>query len=193
MKQHLTENRDAILESWFERVLESYPTETGKYLGRKTNAFANPVGAALRECLAGILDFLIEGGEIAELDRHVEQFVKVRAVQEFTPAGGMAWVFLLKNVLRERLDGRLGDPGTVRALLDFESNVDGVALICFGHYAEAREKLHQIAAASNYRQTHVLVERMNKMSAERMKARGLPVEDEPPTAEPVAGDEEIEN
>jgi len=179
LKQHLAENRDAILEGWFERVVQSYPDETGKFLSTRKNDFANPVGAAMRECLAGILDFLIEGGEREELARRVEQFIKVRAVQEFTPARAMAFVFLLKNVVREQLDRRLGDAETVRGLLDFESDVDGVSLICFEHYSEARERLHQIAATSNYRQTHVLVERMNKMSAERMKARGETPEPDP--------------
>lgn len=179
LKQHLTENRTTILEGWFERVLHSYPAESGKFLGGTKDAFANPVAASLRSCLAGILDFLIEGGELEELRRRVEQFIKARAVQEFTPAGAMAFVFLIKNVVREQLDDQLGDPATVRALLDFESDVDGVALICFAHYSEAREKLHQIALTSNYRQTHVLVDRMNKMSAQRMKDRGESPDDIP--------------
>ena len=142
MKQHLTQNRTAILEGWFDLVLQSYPDQAGKFLGGKKDAFANPVAASARECLAGILDFLIEGGEIAQLSARVEPFVKIRAVQEFTPVRALAFVFLVKNVVREQLDGQLGDPAVVRALLDFESDIDGVALVCFAHYSEAREKLH---------------------------------------------------
>ena len=57
----VAEHRDEILKRWMDRVIDSYPEETAKFLRSKADPFANPVGAGLREGLAELLDGVIDG------------------------------------------------------------------------------------------------------------------------------------
>ena len=64
----IAEHRDAILERWIEDVIKGYPEETAEFLRSKSDRFANPVGARLREGLEELLDGVIEGVDPAELE-----------------------------------------------------------------------------------------------------------------------------
>ncbi len=108
MLDHISEHRDEILERWIDGVYEGYPEETAKFLRSKTDPFANPVGAGLRESLAELLDGIIRGVDPEELSSALDRVIRVRAVQEFAPSAAVSFVFDLKGLLREVVGDTLG-------------------------------------------------------------------------------------
>ncbi len=159
----LRTNRAALLQEWTESVFASYPSETAKFLRSQPDPFHNPVAAATAEGLRAILAYLLDRGQRDQLIADVDQFVRIRSVQEMTPAQAMGFLYALKRMVREMA---LREADTVemhRELADFDSSVDAVALVCFETYTRCRDQLFELKASSFERRTRVLVERMNRM------------------------------
>lgn len=155
--------RDALLGAWRRRILAAYPEETQAFLTEKKDPFGNPVGAALEEGTAAILAYLIDGGDRDELGGSLQHLVRIRAVQQFSPAQAVGFVFQLKDVVRGELGGSLSSEALFGELLAFESRIDDVTMVCMELYTEAREQLYRSQLKSVHRQSYKLVERMNRM------------------------------
>ena len=161
------------------RILAGYPAQT--FLSTTDNPFDNPVGAAMGEATTAIVDYLIDGGERAALDDALQQFIRVRAVQDFTCSQAIGFVFDLKAVVRDRLGTAQARSDQVDQLLQLETAIDQVAVICFDKFVEAREELLYIQTRSIRRETHKLVERMNRMSDKLREVTGVPSEEDDET------------
>ena len=174
----LRQHRDAVLKRWTDSVIQSYPPETVKFLLREKDPFANPVGAATHTALPAILDYLIDGGDRDQFEDTIDQFIKIRSIQEFMPMQALGFIFLLKGIVRGELGKRARDPEINAGLLEFESAIDGVALICFQKYVKAHDQLHKMQAGAFERRTRVLGERMNRMCGGQMPEVGWDDESE---------------
>lgn len=144
LKRLLQERRDQILEAWFELVLEGYPADRSAFLKNHADPFHNPVGHTLRRSSALLFDALCRDIEAAEVDRALDDIVRMRAVQDGSAAAAASFVFLLKNAVRRELADRLNDRRWVDALLDFESRIDGLALCVFDRFMQCKEQIHEI-------------------------------------------------
>lgn len=165
LSEQLIRNRAALQQEWTRRILDGYHSRTQKFLSSIPDAFDNPVGGAIAEATEAILDHLLEGGEPGVLGDRLQHFVRIRAVQDFSCGDAVGFVFQLKEVVREQLGGRVRKAGAHDELLQLESAIDGVAVVCFEKFVEAREELFHIQTRSIRRETHMLVDRMNRMSA----------------------------
>ncbi|MBI4773965.1 MAG: RsbRD N-terminal domain-containing protein [Deltaproteobacteria bacterium] len=154
--------KSRILDTWFEDILKSYPDQTAKIFKTKKNRFANPVGVILSEEIGAIYDGLIEGAEIQELSRFLDNIIRVRAVQDFTASNAVRFVFLLKGILRGELAAEINS-GQVSAqeLFELETRIDGVALLAFDIYMRCREKLYDLRANELKNRTFRLLQRAN--------------------------------
>jgi hypothetical protein len=161
------------------RILATYPSETQTFLAGESDPFHNPVGAALERGTAAILGYLLEGGDRDALAAELQQLIRIRAVQQFTSSQAIGFVFLLKDEVRERLGDEVAARGLHGEQLAFESGIDEVAMVCAELYVQAREQLFQSQLKSVHRQTHKLVERMNKMKRSPREGGGS---DEEPVA-----------
>lgn len=156
-------SRDVLLGTWRKRILAAYPDETQAFLTDKKDPFGNPVGAALEEGTADVLAYLIDGGDRDELAGKLQHLVRIRAVQQFSPAQAVGFVFQLKDVVRDELGATLAGEALFDEQLAFESRVDDVTMVCMELYTEAREQLFRSQLKSVHRQSYKLVERMNRM------------------------------
>ncbi len=159
----LSPHRDTLLAGWTKRILAAYPQETQTFLSDKKDPFHNPVGAALVRGTTDIVVYLLDGGDRDALAEGLEQLIRVRAVQQFTPAEAIGFVFQLKAEIREQHGKAIADAGLFDEQLALESRIDDVAMVCAELYAAAREQLFQSQLKTVHRQTYKLVERMNKM------------------------------
>jgi len=132
----LTAKRRAIVDEWLARTLEAYPEHTASFLARGEDPFSNPVGHAFKEAFPVLVDELLGGMDLARIAPLLDQVVKIRAVQDFTPSQAVAFVFLLKKVIREELksDG----------LAAVEDRIDEMALLAFDLYLKCRERIYAI-------------------------------------------------
>ncbi|MCL4474928.1 MAG: RsbRD N-terminal domain-containing protein [Nitrospirae bacterium] len=139
----LSRKKSALLERWFDIVLETYPSESSGFLKNKKRQFANPVGYTISQGLEDLLDELLQEREmdIEKVSSVLDSIIRIRAVQDVTPSQALAFVFRLKKVLRE--EGGTAPSEEIEAL---ESRIDAIALISFDLFMKCREKIYDLKA-----------------------------------------------
>ena len=142
--REIAEHQEEILKRWIDRTIEGYPEETAKFMRSKTDPFANPVGASLREGLAELLDGISRGVEPEELSTALDGVVRVRAVQEFAPSAALGFVFDLKDLVRETV-GTTSAEGD-EAIATINDRIESLGLIAFDVYMGCREQMWAIRA-----------------------------------------------
>jgi len=162
LDREVAESRDEILERWIEGIFTCYPEETAKFLRSKTDRFANPVAAGLREGLAELLDGVLRGVETAELTSALDQVIRVRAVQEFTPSEAVGFVFDLRDLIRESVGE--GSEGSLRVL---EDRIERLGLCAFDVYMRCREDMWRIRAREIRNQSVGIMERVAEWRGRR--------------------------
>ncbi|MCP4580853.1 MAG: hypothetical protein GY839_04500 [candidate division Zixibacteria bacterium] len=140
----LNEKRDAILEKWFDDILESYPLDGAKFIKIEKDRFNNPVGSTISQEIKTIYGELLKDMNYEILHDSLEKIIKIRSVQDFTPSQALSFIFLLKKVLREELESEVADTQILRELMVFEARIDQLASLAFNVYSECREKIYDI-------------------------------------------------
>jgi hypothetical protein len=133
-----------ILERWFDLIVETYPAESRQFLENKKDRFDNPVAYEFRQGIEGIVEALVDGMEHDILIEHLDRIISIRAIQDLSPSKAVAFIFLLKTVIRRELKEELTKKGLSEELVEIESRIDGLALLCFDIYMKRREKLYEI-------------------------------------------------
>jgi hypothetical protein len=168
LEKLLLQHKAAILKKWFERILETYPPDSQKFLKSQKNPFANPLGSTLSRGIEEIYDQIIDDRmDEAVLSPSLDRIVRIRAVQDFTPREAMGFMFLLKDVVRGELKKEVQEIGLFAELAVFESRIDDAALLAFGIYMHCREQIYRIAADELRNRSVNLVERLNRFYKKR--------------------------
>lgn len=143
----LSQKKAAILGRWLAMIFESYPPETAIFLRKEKNRFDNPAGYRLSEGLEGLYGALTQEMERDQILTCLDEIIRIRALQNFTPSQALAFIFLLKIVIRQELAAEIDKEKNLAAeLLDLESRIDGLALLGFDVYTKRREKIYEIKA-----------------------------------------------
>jgi hypothetical protein len=140
----LAERKVSLTDRWLQRLFESYPPQTVIFLKKEKDRFDNPVGSQTAEGLRRIVDALIEGKDRDQVQAALDEVIRIRALQNFSPSQALAFIFLLKNVMREELAPELKAGQFSQELQEVESTIDGMALLAFEVYTQRREKLYEI-------------------------------------------------
>jgi RsbT co-antagonist protein rsbRD N-terminal domain len=156
---HLTQKKAAILGRWLTTIYESYPPETAIFLRKEKDRFDNPVGYRVSEGLAGLYDALLQDTDREKVLTCLDEIVRIRALQNFAPSQALAFIFLLKNVIRSELAKEIREENLVAAMLELESRIDGLGLLGFDVYTKRREKLQDIRVDEAKRRISALMRR----------------------------------
>lgn len=141
----LAQKKSAILERWLDLIFASYPPETAGFLKREKDRFNNPVAFRIYEGAKGLVEAVVVGATPEEISQSLDEIIRIKALQDFTPSQVLAFVFLLKMVIREELNKEMGaDAGLAVEMLALESQIDGMALLGFDVYLKRREKLFEV-------------------------------------------------
>lgn len=154
----LTQKKTAIVKAWFRCVSETYPPETARFLQEQKDKFANPVGSTFSEAMESLFDELLAGGDSERCAGLIDDIVRIRAVQDFTPADAAGIFFLLKTVIRDEAVGRKADAGLLKELLEIESRIDRFALQAFDIYMKCRERIWEVKYNDFMKRPFVLTE-----------------------------------
>jgi len=157
----LLQKRAAILERWFDVILETYPADTSTFLKKQKDRFANPVGCTISQGIEALFETLIQGMDYDKVSSFLDNIIRIRAVQDFSPSQAVAFIFLLKKVIREELEGEIGENGFVEDLLIFESKIDALALLSFDIFMKCREKIYEIRVNEVKNSVYTLLKRAN--------------------------------
>ncbi len=163
LQEILVREKASIIKKWFELIIRTYPGDSSHFLSSQTDQFANPVRANLLKGLDGIYDGLIndklDSPEVAE---SLDVIIRIRAIQDFTPADALVFVFFLKNAILEAVAKLIQENKSFEELLTFMSRVDRLALLAFNVYTQCRERLFEVRVAELKRQTSRILERVSR-------------------------------
>jgi hypothetical protein len=166
IEQFLSGHKDAILTQWFDAVLESYPSDTANFLKKQSNRFTNPVGHTIMQGMEQIFDNLVSQGSPEQVTAFLDNIIRIRAVQDMTPAVALSFIFSLKDVIRLMLRNEKG-PIPYEELLSLETRIDRLALASFDIFMGCREKLYDIKANELRNMTFRLLQRVNRMEGDQ--------------------------
>lgn len=161
LKNILSEKRSAILNCWVDHILDTYPADTANFLRDKKNRFANPVGHSISEGTAGIFDDLLQGIGQDKVSPFLDNIIRIRAIQEFTPSQAISFVFFLKKIIRNELAKEIAENGLFDELTLLEYRIDSLGFLAFDIFMRCREKLYDIKANEARHMTFRLLQKAN--------------------------------
>ncbi|MFC2119543.1 RsbRD N-terminal domain-containing protein [Bacteroidota bacterium] len=140
----LLKNKSSIVSKWIKQILDSYSIESSNFFGREKNHFSNPVGSTISNTAASIFEEIVGSRDFENITLLLTDFIKMRAVQNFSPSEAVGFVFYLKKIIREELSGEINQEKIVDEMVELEFIIDKTALIAFDLYMQSREKVFQI-------------------------------------------------
>ena len=138
----LAPKKKAIIQKWIDQVLDTYGAPD--FFKKQKDRFANPIGSTISNGLQNLYSILVEERDLGEATKPLEEIIKIRAVQDFTPSNAVSFVYLLKNIVREELAKEKNREEVLGTLSALDSRIDKIALMAFDFYMDCRERLHQI-------------------------------------------------
>lgn len=150
LEEFLRREKQNILNRWFSLILETYPSDFSDFLKREKDRFSNPVGYAVKKNIAILLEELTLGNSPEIICSALDDIIRIRAVQDFTPSEAVGFVFLLKDAVREAIGTGIANVHSgdgvlmFEALLQFERKVDDLAAMTFDIYVKCRENIDRI-------------------------------------------------
>jgi hypothetical protein len=162
LKNLLLQKRSPIVKKWCDVILCTYPEQSRTFLKKQKDRFANPVGRTIFEGIESIYDELLQEADADKISLFLDNIVRVRAVQDFSPSQAVGFVFGLKKVIREELKSEILKEGISEEWTAFESRIDGLALLCFDIYTACRQKISDIR-----------VDEVRRRSSKLLKMAGL--------------------
>lgn len=150
-----------MAQRWLDKTLQSYHRDTAAFFAKGKNEFANPVGTTLHRGIHAALDAMLDPAQgPQELCAALEPMIKIRSVQDFTPARAVAFVFALKAAVRDELGEALADPALGPDLAAFDAEVDQLALFSFDVYTKCRDRIYEVRVNDVKRRVSGLMRRM---------------------------------
>ncbi len=152
----------SLAGSWVAAANAVYPFATDGFLRSSQDPFANPVGRRSAE-LAPLLCRAVIGlpHDDAALSAALEEFVRVRAVQDLPPETSLEALFACKGIIRSCLkDQGIELAQTDRQELEaMDTRCDSLALRAFGMYSRQREAFFE-ARIQDVRRRHSQILRL---------------------------------
>ena len=141
MTKLLKQRKAAVLRRWTGLVFDTYPSDSAVILKSEGDRFANPVGYCVQHNLGVVLDGLASDAGLETLFPNLEEVIKVRAVQDFTPEVAVSFMVLLKKAIASELGrDRVGE------LKQLEEKIDVLSNACSSIYADCRMRIDRIKA-----------------------------------------------
>ena len=139
----LEKKKEAVVNAWFEQVMQTYAPDTAVFYQNQKDAFANPVGSTTKQVLTKLFDALLDPVKNESPADLVDPLVRIRAVQDFKPSQAAGFVFLLKPIVRNIFRKNRKKFKTDQ-LLDLESRIDSLALVGFDVFMSCREQIYSM-------------------------------------------------
>lgn len=157
----IAKKKPIISEKWFNMIISSYPETTSTFLRKQINPFSNPVGNTIREMITMVLDALCDEDVNEKVYESIDKFVRIRAVQDFTPSTALNFIFMLKQVVKKELKDELNNKDMYEAFYLFNSKIDELMLRAFESYMKYREKIYELKVHEFKNMAFRLLEKAN--------------------------------
>lgn len=152
----------ALAERWAAAADAVYPLASAGFLRSSRDPFANPVGRRSAD-LAPLFCRAVIGlpHDEAALRTALEEFVRVRAMQDLPAEASLEALFACKDILRNCLRDRKVDltAENREELEAMDKRCDSLALLAFGIYSRLREAFFE-ARVQDVRRRHSQILRL---------------------------------
>jgi hypothetical protein len=162
----VAERSEELSQKWAELILGTYPPETQAVWRKNRDQFTNPVGCCILESTSKLIPLLLTWNDAEAVAKALDQIVKIRAVQDFSPSQALSFVFLIKRILRQEFAQELSAKGELEDLLRFETRVDNLAVMAFDLYVASRDQIARMRVDEVKRAHTNIVRRANLMKAD---------------------------
>jgi hypothetical protein len=137
--------------------MATYSADGARFFKGQKDRFANPLGYSVEKGLEKLFEAVRLGEEIEEFPSELFQFIKLRAVQDLEPSKAVAFLYELKDIVREicKVEILISMP---KEWARFDRVVDRVALLGFDVYTKDRELLNQVKFQELKRGNNVMLE-----------------------------------
>lgn len=163
LKALLSHHKTAILKRWVEVVMETYPADTARFLKNQNNRFTNPVGHTISSGMEQLFEGLLNEEEPDNSSLFLDNIIRIRAVQDFTPSQAVSFIFDLKKVIRRELEKEMVQNSISEEVLALETRIDALVLLSFDIFMKCREKIYDLKANELRNMTFRLLERVNEI------------------------------
>jgi hypothetical protein len=165
----LLQNQKAILERWFDLILETYSANTAAMMRKDKNQFTNPVGSTLSRETDVLFKNLCEGNQDEKCQASLDSILKIRSVQDFSPSKAVGFIFLLKRAIGETLKNEICKESVMDEWMKFQSRIDDLALQAFDIYMDCREKICEIRVHQARTEKEMAFRMMERVSHSKEK------------------------
>jgi len=161
LKALMSEKKAAIVKKWFDLIIDNYPSDASNFFKKQKNRFSNPVGHTISQGIDGLFDEILHGIDSEKLFPFLNDIIKIKAVQDFSPSKAISFVFLLKQAIREEMGSEIKKKQMSDELQLFEEQIDELALLSFDIYMKCRERIYEIKADEARRMMFRLLQKAN--------------------------------
>ncbi len=165
----LLKSQKAIVERWFDLILETYPANTAAMMRKDKNQFTNPVGSTLSREIDVLFKNLCEGSQDEKCQASLDSILKIRSVQDFSPSRAVGFIFLLKRTIGETLKNEIYKESVMDEWMKFQSRIDDLALQAFDIYMDCREKICEIRVHQARTEKEMAFRMMERVSHSKEK------------------------
>ncbi|MCF8035116.1 MAG: RsbRD N-terminal domain-containing protein [Desulfarculaceae bacterium] len=159
LKTLLAKHKSAIVKQWINSIVETYPSETAKFLKSKKDQFSNPVGHTIMAETNNLFEQVMEGIDREKVTPFLDRLIRVRAIQDFTPSQALSFVFSLKYVIRRVVGSEIDTEALDQELVDLEASIDYMALVAFDVFMGCREQLYDLKVKEIHSNAYSLLRR----------------------------------
>jgi hypothetical protein len=139
----LREKKDKVLLDWQSAVSKRYGTMP--LTGMTEEALLlHPAEYVLAMFTRGFVDCLLDREKLSLDQTRLEDFCKVRAVQDLGPAEAFAFIFDIKKVIYANIGKSSLGFEELLGIREIEQKVDSLALETFSGYVEQKVRITQI-------------------------------------------------
>ena len=157
----LTQERSNLLKRWRDAILETYPAGSRQFLRKEKDTFANPVGTILGQELDALFDAFTALSDDGKIKSCLENILRIRAVQDFSPSGAVAFILDLKKIVSGMVKAKGLGNGITLEVAAFNRKVDDLLLLAFDVYSGFRLKLYELRVHEVQNQVGALLKRAN--------------------------------
>ncbi|MGW8161434.1 MAG: RsbRD N-terminal domain-containing protein [Desulfobulbales bacterium] len=142
LSEALQEKKKKILSVWIARTLDSY--SSSGFFKQSRDQIANPIGSNIRDGLTKVLELLLSDSKPADYTSSLDQVIRIRAIQDFSPSQAVVPFLELKWVIRQVLSKDKNFTSLLQDLAELDCEIDQMALAAFDIYTQCREQLYQV-------------------------------------------------
>lgn len=145
LSELLREHQETIVEKWIAQVYNTYPIDTVGFLRKGKDEFQNPVAHRTSKAIESLVEALLADGLDSDAALGpLDDLIRIRAVQDFSPAQAIGAVYFVKSIIRGLAQPHLEAGSLAVELLHFESKIDSLALMAVNIYTQCKSQVHEI-------------------------------------------------